>query len=186
MRRTVAIFACLALVALSSQASTFLSMGLPDLVSEADAVIQGRVMEVESFWNEAGTMILAEARVVVEEVVHGSVSPEVTILTFGGEVGHERVTAIGFPRFSPGERLLLFLGRQPDGSVRVVGYQQGQFRIVPTARGKEMAVSALDEEVRVLAPNGRLAARPKVVELSLFKDQIRAEARRNRNARQIR
>lgn len=186
MRRTVTTLACLTLVALASQASTFTSMGLPDLVSEADAVIQGRVIGVESFWNEPGTMILSEARVVVEEVVHGSASPEVTILTFGGEVGHERVTAIGFPRFSPGERLLLFLGKQPDGSIRVVGYQQGQFRIVPTASGKEMAVSALDAEVRVLAPGGRVATRPKVVDLSLFKDQIRAEARRNRDARQSR
>lgn len=186
MRRAAAISICLALVALSSRASTFISVGLRELVSQADAVIQGRVVEVESFWNEPGTMILTEAQVVVEEIVHGSASPVVTILTFGGEVGHERVTAVGFPRFSPGERLLLFLDKQRDGSIRVVGYQQGQYHIVPTASGKEMAVSALDAEVRVLAPGGRVATRPKVVNLSLFKDQIRAEARRNRDARQSR
>ncbi|HEX7785625.1 MAG TPA: hypothetical protein VF653_05345, partial [Methylomirabilota bacterium] len=122
MKRLVSGVLLLALLAAApAVASTFLAMDQGSLVAQADAVIQGRVLKVESFWEPTGTIIVTEAMVEVEEEIVGRTPTVVRVKTFGGEVGGYFVEAHGFPVFAAGERLLLFL--EPDGedTLRVTG-----------------------------------------------------------------
>lgn len=161
----------LVFTALPAAASTFLALDQDELLASSNAVIQGTVLETRAFWNEEGTIILTEARIEVQDLVAGNAPAVVTVRTPGGEVGNYRVEATGFPTFSAGEEVLVFLAA--DGqSFRVAGHLQGQYRIRPSDKGK-LAVPAMEEGVRLLTLDGRMAPAPQPVQLDSFKNQIR-------------
>jgi hypothetical protein len=178
MKRVVSIVLLLVVaVALPAAASTFLAMSQKDLLQHSEAVVQGQVLKVSSFWNSTGQIIVTEALVRVEETVAGSAPSVVVLRTFGGSVGGFTVEAIGFPTFRVNERMLLFLGPEKDGAASVIGYQQGQFRIVRNRAGEELAVPAVDGGSSILSPKGGVAPNTLAVPLAALKESIRAEAR---------
>ena len=167
----------LALAAAPAAASTFLYLSQAELVGQAEAVVQGRVVEVHSFWNAEHTAILTEAVLEVEDTVVGAAPAYVNLRTFGGQVGNYRIEAHGFPTFQLGERMLVFLEPEQDGAQRVLGYQQGQFRI-RGEQGQEVAVPAFSTGARVLRRDGTEAPAPKAMPLTQFKQQLRDTAGR--------
>jgi hypothetical protein len=158
-------------VAVPAAASTFFAMDQEELVASSNAVVQGRVLDVRSFWNEDHTNIVSEARVEVTDLVAGEAPAVVTVRTFGGEVGSYRVEAHGFPSFNSGEQVLLFLAADGD-AYRVAGYRQGQYRVRASAKGK-LAVPTLEEGVRLFTRDGKQAPAPQAVQLDDFKNSIR-------------
>ncbi len=166
-------------------ASTFLELSQEELVAQADSVVQGRVIEVQSFWNRQGTAIVTEAMVEVEETVLGRERSHVRLVTFGGEVGGYAIEAHGFPTFKKGQRLLVFLepGRKgEDGAHRVLGYRQGEFEVRKDQRGREIAVPMWEaaERVRILKKDGSEAEAPRVRALDELKREIRETAGRRK------
>jgi hypothetical protein len=136
-------------------ASTFVAMSTSDLVKSSSAVVEGEVFALESRWTADGRVIVTDASVRVWDVVGGRAPEVVQVKTFGGTVKGFTVDAAGFPTFSVGERVLLFL--EPDaeaGHMRVTGYQQGLYRIVRRPDGTETAVSSVDQGVLLLSPSG--------------------------------
>lgn len=172
-----------ALVLLALQplgASTFVAMSTGDLVHDSSAVVAGEVLEVESYWEKTGRIIVTDALVKVDDVLVGQVPTVVRVRTFGGTVNGYTVEASGFPTFAKGERLLLFL--EPDradaDAMRVTGYQQGLYRIQAGPRGGEVAVSAVDGGALLLKADGRTVDRPAVQPLAELQQSIRHEAAR--------
>lgn len=168
-----------ALAAAPMAASTFLAMNQSQLIAESQAVVQGQVLKVHSFWDASGRMIMTEALVRVEDTILGQAPTVVRVQTFGGNVDGFIVEAAGFPEFKAGERMVLFLSPEKDGVARVAGYQFGQYRIQRNQAGVEFAVPALDAAVNVATKDGSLFVRPQAVRLDTFKDQVRATARRS-------
>jgi hypothetical protein len=180
MKRSVWIALALTLAAVVPVgASTFLALSPEELVAQSDAVIQGQVLKVSSFWTPSGRLIVTEAMVQVEETVAGRAPAVVVLRTAGGTVGGYTVKAHGFPSFGVGDRVLLFVDGA-EGTAQVTGYQQGQYRIARDKAGVEVAVPALGEGVRLLHRDGTPAAAPKAVRLDIFKAQIRDQAERVR------
>lgn len=178
MKRAVWIpLLALALAAAPAAASTFLYVSQAELVGQADAVVQGRIVEVHSFWNAERTAILTEATLEVEDTVVGAAPAFVNLRTFGGQVGSYRVEAHGFPTFQLGERMLVFLEPDQDGARKVLGYLQGQFRIQGEP-GREMAMPAFATGARVLRPDGSEAPAPRPMPLAQLKQQLRETAGR--------
>ncbi len=168
----------LAALALPASASTFLALSHQELAAEAGAVVEARVIAVRSFWNAERTVIVTEARLAVDDVVAGDAARDLVVRTFGGTVAGYTIQAHGFPTFRTGERQLLYLVQEPkDGSVRVLGYQQGQYRIVTGDDGVEKAVPAVGEGARFVTRDGRPAPAAEVVSLAELKQQIRDGAR---------
>lgn len=177
MKRLVSGVLLIALVAaVPVAASTFLAMDSMDLAREADAVVQGRVLKVDSFWEPTGTVIVSEAMVEVEEQVFGRTPTVVRVKTFGGEVDGYHVEAHGFPVFAAGERVLLYLEADGEDTMRVTGYQLGHYRLVSGKDGVELAVPTLDEGAHMLAADGTQVPVPRTQPLAELKNQIRAEA----------
>lgn len=168
----------LAVVAPAS-ASTFIALDQRELVAQSDAIIQGRVLKVSSFWSPSGRLILTEVMVQVEEKILGDAPGVVVLRTAGGTVGGYTVEAHGFPKFEVGERAILFL-QNSSNVAEVTGYRQGQYQIVRDKSGIEMAVPTLGPGVRLLHRDGTPAAAPKAMRLDEFKTQLRAEADRAR------
>ncbi|MGR8980773.1 MAG: hypothetical protein ACU84H_11885 [Gammaproteobacteria bacterium] len=165
------------LIAAPSSASTFLAMSEQDLVRKSQFVVKGTVTEVNSSWNKDGSIIITEAAVDVDERWMGAGPDKLTVQTFGGQVGDFIVEAHGFPEFVPGEQAILFLYKEPlDGSFRVLGYQQGQYRVVTRLDGVTLAVPMVDEDVPLFGPDGRPGAMPSSIEIDAFKKRIKDAA----------
>ncbi|HKI06436.1 MAG TPA: hypothetical protein VKK31_30935 [Thermoanaerobaculia bacterium] len=177
MKRSWFGIALLLVLALPAGASTFLAMSQEELVEKSGAVVAGRVVEVSSYWNREGTAIFTEAVIEVQDSLLGKAPGHVRVRTFGGEVGDVKLVAPGFPTFARGEKLLLFLEPKKDGFHRVLGYQQGQFRIRPDPSGREMAVPSWEADTaRILKADGTTLRVPRAVPLEDLKRQIRETA----------
>jgi hypothetical protein len=176
---TCAVVLILAGAALPAGASTFLALTQDQLVAQSDAVVQGEVLQVNSFWTKSGRVIASEAIVRVTDTIVGEAPSVLVVKTFGGTVGGYTVVAHGFPEFKAGDRVLLFVQNQADGTVEVTGYRQGQYRVA-FENGMEKAIPTVEGGVNLLLPNGRLAPRPAAMTLETFKDQIRDRAERVR------
>lgn len=177
MKRFMSLACLLALVVgVPAGASTFLAMSQTDLLKASETVVQGEVMQVTSFWDPTGKVILSEALVRVEETIVGKAPTVVIVRTFGGKVGGYVVEAHGFPTFKKNDRFLLFLEPETQGVTRVAGYRQGQYRITENKAGQEIAVPTY--EGGVIDKQGRPVATPRAVSLAALKDSIRVEAAR--------
>lgn len=97
-------------------------------INEAEAIIEGKVVEKESFWNDDRSMIYTEHVVEVYTAFKGSLEGgQVTLVTRGGRVGNDMIeedpgleldvgdTGIFFLR----QRSLPALGKRSTGSVLV-------------------------------------------------------------------
>lgn len=174
MKRRLALLALLvAALALPSGASTFIFTPQRDLVRDASAIVQGRVLSTSSFWNETGQVIVTEAVFQVEENIVGKAPSVIVVRTFGGQVGNFAVEASGFPTFQKGERQLLFLDKEKGGHTKVLGYQQGQFRIERDAKGNDFARPAVDGGATFVGQ----AAPAKTLSLAALKSSILRDAR---------
>lgn len=171
MKRFPMLTAVALLAALPLCASTFVAMDEEELLASSAAVVEGRVLDVRSFWNDDRTAIVSEARVLVDELVAGEAPNVVVVRTFGGEVGDLAIVAHGFPTFQSGEQVLLYLSQDGEG-YRVTGYRLGQYSIRDTPKGR-LAVPTLEEGVRLFTPGGQLAPRPRAESLDLLKERIR-------------
>lgn len=178
MKRFVwlAVFA-LVVAAIPAGASTFVAMSRGELVSQSSAVIEGEVLKINSFWAPSGRLIVTEAMIQVTDRIAGDAPGVVVVKTFGGQVGGYNVEAHGFPTFSVGERVVLFLEGNVNAVAEVTGYRQGQFRVVREA-GVEMAVPTLEPGVTLLRADGQPAARPKAMRLDALKASVRADIER--------
>lgn len=177
MRRLISMaLLAVVLVAVPAGASTFLAMTQDELVRDSAAVIQGKVIQVNSYWEKTGAVIVTEALVQVEDTLFGEAPSVVAVKTFGGKVGGFFIEAHGFPKFRVDQRVLLFLEPDQDGLMRVTGYQQGQFRIAMDKAGREVAIPALDLGANLLTKDGRTLPAPRTLPLDTLKGQIRAAA----------
>jgi len=167
----------LCLASVPAAASTFVHMPQHELVANTDALVQGKVIDLRSSWNESGQIIITEAVVAVEETLLGqSVPATVTVRTAGGQVGDFRVEAHGFPQFELGERVLLFLEDGENATMRVVGYQQGHYRVVERLDGVTLAVPQIEDGARFFTPSGQLAPAARSIEINTFKNIVRSTA----------
>ena len=141
-----ALLALLALVFVAAPASA--SVVIPpaddDLIVYADAVILGRVTDIESHDNRLGKLS-TYITFAIEEVLKGSFAQStLTIRELGGQVGGMAGWIFANPEFTVGERVLLFLDQRADGTLRVMHFYLGKFSIVTDpASGDLVAVRPL-------------------------------------------
>ncbi|MFQ5526201.1 MAG: hypothetical protein ACE5GX_08050 [Thermoanaerobaculia bacterium] len=182
MRRISLALALLALAvaAVPATASTFLAMSDVELVTGADAIVQGRIISQRSLWDETGRVIVTESVVRVQSVLAGQAPRFVTVRTAGGEVGDFAVDAVGFPKFNDRERVVLFLEDNRDGTSRVLGYQQGHFEVVKRQDGVRMAVPRTEDGAEFVNRAGQLKGERPSMLLSDFKRGVRRIARERR------
>lgn len=163
----------------SASASMFVAMTAEQLIGEADAVVQGRVIRLESKWDESGRIIVTEATVEVTDTIVGAAPREIVVRTPGGKVADFRVEAIGFPQLYMGEEVILFVkADQALTFSRIVGHQQGHFEVVTRKDGVTLAVPRMEDDAAFLLPSGKPMPQPRSSELGEFKGRLRAEAAR--------
>src|SRR5688572_943619 len=118
------------------------------LIRQASTIVLGQITKIDSHWYAAKTQIYTHIGVRVEEVLKGELSEvEVTVKELGGTVGGLRSWIFGSPEFVVGERVLLFLTANPDGTLRVLSLYQGKFSIVLNSQtGEQVFYRGLNPE----------------------------------------
>lgn len=129
-----------ALMAFSPQAeaAVVLRYDLQTLAQDADVIVVGQVISVESFW--VGQRIKTRARVAVEQGLKGvKGGQQVTVEVPGGGVGDIGQKVPGAPTFSEGESVVLFLtGSLGQAPLKVLGLSQGKVSVEYGLTGPEV------------------------------------------------
>jgi len=117
------------LTAHAAGATTVVRKDLRALCSEADRIFVGHVVAIRSQWAEAGQRAIETLVTVTnEQTLRGGEEPEITLSFAGGQLGSLSERIAGAPRFTEGERVILFV-RNGRWVSPIVGFQQGYFRV---------------------------------------------------------
>lgn len=130
---------------------------LESLGARAEAVVHGRVIRTEGRWTDDRTMIVSLVAIEVRAVVRGRAEPMISVKQLGGSVGDVGMSVSEEPLLQPGDEVVLFLDRWPDGTYRIAGSRRGASHVtgehgVPILRGGVADGIPLDELARRLAP----------------------------------
>ncbi len=126
-----------ALTPVVAGATTVVHLPLPKLTRLADVIVDARVKQTTC--HRQGKMLFTHVTVKVSTWYKGtrSVQTQATLKLRvpGGKLGQDRLVVVGMPTFRVGERVLLFLRRQPR-FYWPLGLQQGKFTISRDRRGR--------------------------------------------------
>ncbi len=151
------------------------------MVGRADRIAVVDVVSVRSSWNAGHDRIVTAIDLAIVEPWKGDLPAgrHVTVLQPGGTVGDVTTTVDGMPRFTPGERALVFL-RGPAERATVVGLTQGKRPVRRDGASGRWMVRAPDRAgadfVRTRAA-GDDAARPRRARAALWTKCARRSSR---------
>lgn len=125
-------------------ATTLVAADLGELARDADVIVRGRVIAVESIWREGRRGVDSIVTLAADEYLTGDLGPRVLVRVPGGTIGRYRSVVPGAPVFVVGEEVVLFLRARPPILPVLVGLGQGVFRLVvePTS-GRRLVVSPI-------------------------------------------
>ena len=176
---------CASLVESNGSASIVQALDLPELVDQSDRIVLGRVVFAEAFRQADGT-IATWYRVEVERELRTDApprteEPEVLLQVLGGEIGDLGMRVEGEPRFSIGERAVIFMREGNQLAFRPVGMAQGVMR-VRKKDGDEMVFQSREGMMLVKrGPDGLLrqskGALPREERLKVFLERVQSIVR---------
>lgn len=134
-----------AALAVPAGATTLIRQGLEQLVQNNANIVQGKVVDVHSYWNADHDFIFTDVRVrPTADVRRNQPQRDVTFTLMGGTVGETTVLIIGSPELVPGSEYLLFLNREDlpgaPGTLTVRDLVQGVFEVA-SVNGQRKAFS---------------------------------------------
>jgi Putative Ig domain/Matrixin/Ig-like domain from next to BRCA1 gene/FG-GAP-like repeat len=150
----VLIFGLLTTAQMTS-ATTIVPMSDDEMIVGARAIVAGKVLTIESSFDEQHDRIYTYITIKVQQVLKGEISERRIVLKeLGGQVGNRGLTVWGNPQFKRGERVLLYLDTWKDGSLRTYQMFLGKFTIVTDdASGRQYVQRGeSDENTSVLQP----------------------------------
>jgi hypothetical protein len=176
---TLAALAALAVIAAphGAPASLILALDAPTLVARADTIAVVDVAASRAAWDERHERIVTTVDLQVVESWKGGAAPaaRVTVVQPGGTVGDITMVVFGMPRFSPGERALVYLAGAPERA-RVVGMAQGKRLVRPDPASGRPMVQVADRGGASFVRGTRAATTPPALEARARPlDELRAE-----------
>lgn len=121
------------------QATVMVEIPIEDLIRDADAIVHARVTRTGTqMVLRQGAMepqTLSELR--VQRWLKGTGPETVTVRELGGEWQGGGLRIDGYPRYAPGEEVIVFLERHPEHPSDYRTYQmvQGKFVVIPGVPG---------------------------------------------------
>jgi hypothetical protein len=162
-----------------AQATTFIKMDEPTLVQSSDFILIGTVRSVESVATPPDGPIYTQISIEPTDLIKGDVGTTTVVLREpGGSIGDQQEWLFGVPQFWVGERCLLFLVRNNDGSLQTNSLAMGKFSITYDEDGEPIAVRDFGHGAMILVPrSGSLAdAEPDSLPLEPLLERLRSLA----------
>ena len=134
-------------------ATIFVPMTVEDLARSSSAIVTGTVGDLTGV--EQNRRVFTLVTVSIEQVLKGELAePVITLKENGGIVAGKQEIIFGAPSFRPGEYVLLFLTRRPDGSLQTNQLAQGKFGIENDAVGVPRAGQHFGPGSMIVIPPG--------------------------------
>ena len=173
--KTGLLFGLLCACGQAGLATTFVMPGDDKMIVEARAIVRGKVLGVESQFDEHRNVIYTFITLKVQEVLKGRInSRKIVLKEMGGQVGGEIQKVYGTPEFFTGERVLVYLGTWPDGTLRVHEMLMGKFSIVSDPlTGADTVVRGSAGEGVLLLPQISDGITTNQMELSRYTEMVR-------------
>lgn len=188
--------AALALATLSlaglARATSVIPPTFPELVAEAESIVQGTVTAVESRLTTAPNgrpVIMTFVTVTVADSVKGTATAgsSLTLQFLGGTVGKQTLAVTGMPTFKVGDREFLFVQGNGKNYCPLVALYHGRYRVLTDAatqrdyiaRDNGVPLTALAEVGFPLTDRSLLAAThtpAAALSLASFASQVRTQA----------
>ncbi len=170
MRRLLLVALCL-LAPATLRATVLIPIEFRELVSIASVIVHGRVLGVQSQWTDGRRSVETIVTVDASEYLKGNLGGTIVIRVPGGQIGRYRTVFVGAPEFRTNDEVVLFLANN-----RIVGLNQGAFRIIPDPATGRPAVSApivmtLTPGVNEPVVRGDVLRKP--VALDSFREMVR-------------
>ncbi len=172
----VAFCSVMVLMVSNSASATVVTVPSDDeMVIGARAIVQGRVLAINTRYDEGRALVFSYITLQVIEVFKGAIdSPQIVIKQAGGIAGVHGTKLHGSPEFVMNERVILFLDSWGDGSLRVHHWFLGKFDISEGLRGgiAEVIRAGAGENVLVLGSSSAGASTDRM-HLDEFEQRIR-------------
>lgn len=104
-------------------------LSLEEMVVRSEVIVSGRVVRTWTAWDSPHTFIWTHSEIVVEDAAKGRHSGRVVVSEPGGVVEGLGMQIGGTPGYVPGEQVMVFLVRMPNGYLRTAGMGQGKLSI---------------------------------------------------------
>src|SRR5438094_5159316 len=165
----------------SALATTVIPPSFDELVSRAELIFQGSVIDVRSEWTGEGAQrhIMSYVTLKVEDAIKGNPGSTVTLRMLGGTVGGETMEVSDAPKFKVGDRDILFVENNGTQFVPLVGIMHGRFRVKKDTTGQDAVFtnegSPLSDVTQLgKSEKGASAGRP--ISKQEFRQAIQAKA----------
>src|SRR5262249_28062960 len=187
-RYWTSIIAAVVVVMLSSSASatTVRTPADDEMIIGARAIVIANVVAVSTSLDESRNRVCTYTTLRVQEVLKGQITDKKIVLKEeGGDLGYRGTVVYGTPRYTVGEKVLVYLNTWSDGSLRTHQMFLGKFNIVrdPETGKKTVVRSIPDSEVVYLKGEAQSQQQGGVaterMELSAYKEMLRTRLAAN-------
>lgn len=122
-----------------SFATSVIAPSFDDLVSRADLIFTGHVISQHSEWRNTNGQrsIVTLVKFGVEEVHKGRAGVTVKLQFLGGSIGAVTLDVSDMPKFTPGERVVLFVEKNSINASPLIGFYHGKFSLRKDAAGSD-------------------------------------------------
>lgn len=155
----VLLLAAVSVVASSSpgRSTTFVAIDDESLLKGSDAVIVGSVTAIESAISDLNGGVYTYVHVQPELIIKGPLGETPLVLREpGGTYRDRREWIYGAPEFWVGERALLFLSRNSDGTLQTTNLAMGKYAVLADGTGGASAVRNLGHGTSMLTSAGEV------------------------------
>jgi hypothetical protein len=143
-----------------------------EMVAASQAIIHGRVVDVQSYETAGRRTIESLVTVQVVEVIKGQPGSTAYFKLPGGQVGRYRRVMIGVPQCARGDEVVLFLKGSAPAVPMPFGLTQGVYRVSRDAAGRAVVMPMAATPERIV--RGDPSRRP--LELAAFASMVRTVA----------
>ncbi len=128
-------------------------LSLEEMVARSETIVSGHVTRVWTAWDSPHRFIWTHTEILVSNVAKGNRSEKVVVSEPGGVIDGVGMQLAGTPRYTPGEQVMVFLERMPNGYLRTAGMGQGKLSLSPDGR-VHLTHSGADFSSRTITPHG--------------------------------
>ena len=158
-------------------ATTVIPPSFDDLVSRAETIFQGTVVDVRSEWTGEGAQrhIASYVTFNVDDTIKGNPGAKVTLNLLGGTVGAETMEVTDAPKFKVGDRDILFVENNGTQFIPLVGIMHGRFHVQKDQAGRDVVLTndgAPLTDVNQLGKDERAATAGRAISTQEFKQAI--------------
>jgi hypothetical protein len=165
-----------------AQATVVLPLDFKTLAGSAEVIAHGRVMALSPQWASDRHGIDTVVTLLVATYLKGDLGAQITFRVPGGTIGRLRSVRVGAPVFRVGEEVVVFLAPGGPAVPRIVGFNQGVFRVTRDEISGARVVTSplLAGDVTKPTPIVRGDPSRQPVPLDQFEARVRSVLQQNR------